>query len=179
MPATRQYTIGQRMASFPKPILLRKYDANVPRWTQGLGFAGVLAIAGVTFYFAKQGINARRKAELDAYRAGAYLSACKGDPDADVAFLGFIQNVQRVLKRPLHQRGASRAQRCYLVCSKAGARVPYLLHICAFRQFSLLSHCLSAHVARSRWDPSYHASRSGGGDAVIRAWICVRRTCIV
>lgn len=35
-----------------------------------MGFAGVLAVAGVTFYIAKQGVNARRKAELDAYRAG-------------------------------------------------------------------------------------------------------------
>lgn len=45
-------------------------DANARRWTQGMGFAGVLAVAGVTFYIAKQGVNARRKAELDAYRAG-------------------------------------------------------------------------------------------------------------
>ncbi|KJA23133.1 hypothetical protein HYPSUDRAFT_201684 [Hypholoma sublateritium FD-334 SS-4] len=50
----RQYTIGQRM---------------------GLGFAGVLVVAGVTFYIAKQGINARRKAELDAYRAKRTKSA--------------------------------------------------------------------------------------------------------
>ncbi|KAF8965077.1 hypothetical protein BDZ97DRAFT_812596 [Flammula alnicola] len=35
----------------------------------GLGFTGVLLVAGVTFYVAKQNIAERRKAELDQYRA--------------------------------------------------------------------------------------------------------------
>ncbi|KAF8155806.1 hypothetical protein B0H34DRAFT_510519 [Crassisporium funariophilum] len=42
----------------------------------GVGFTGVLLVAGTTFYFAKQNIAERRKADLEEYRTGEFPSFC-------------------------------------------------------------------------------------------------------